>query len=326
MYQHNIYTHTQQYKLKIKPQSNAQLKDKFYYKNINSAQFHSNLLYSFNILKSKKGVGILPALIASVVISGGAITLASVGLFSVNSAKNIELLATMETLNVNIEQTASSPSLLLKSKDHSDNSEFKTCLESNACAPLISPMDITLYNLAGDVISNGSGVFYNSKGKICASHNENHCPFKVTSQVKGYCLVSTCSDDNIKGFSISYKIDITDGFKNQQLFSKQNNVFMSRLEVLNASVIQSCGPNELLIGINNDNTSICVANNEVIGSVSHRTDIVHNSDGDGDGDGGSGSGGSSGSGSGGSGGSGSGGSSGSGSGGSGGSGDSGSCP
>ena len=255
----------------------------------------SNLL-SLQIFKSIKGVGVLPALITSFVISGGTLTLTSVSLFSAKSAKNIELISNMESLNINIEQTASSPSLILSSKDHPNNSAFKTCLENNICDPLINPIGITLINLEGDVISNGSGVLYDSTGKICASQDENYCPFRVTSQIEGYCMENSCSGNNIKGFSIIIKVDVTERFKNSlQLLSKQNRVFMSRLEVLNASVYQSCNANEMLIGINNENTPICVTNDEVIASINHRTRVVHmggggDGGGDGDGDGGGGSG------------------------------------
>ena len=235
------------------------------------------------ILKSRAGVGVIPALISAVVLSGGVLTLSSVSLFSVKSAKNIELLATMELLDVNISETASSPSLLLDSKDHSDNSAFKKCVENNDCASLLSLVDITLYNVQGDIISNGDGVFYNSEGKICNGPNKHYCPFKVTSQVEGYCHVGTCNSENIKGFSINYKIDITDNFKNQQLFSKERKTFVSRLELLNARTALNCSSDELLIGINNDNTPICIANDPIIASTTYQTGSSSSGGGDGDG-------------------------------------------
>ena len=183
-------------------------------------------------------------------------------MFSLNSAKNIELLATMETLSMNIEQIASSPKLLLQSKENPYNSAFKQCLESNNCASLTSLVNIALYNLDGEVISNGEGVFYNSEGKICETYNANYCPFKVTSQMKGYCYTSSCSADNIKGFTIHFKI--TNEANNQRLFHKKTKVFISRLELVNARVVLDCSENELLIGINNDNTAICEENTDII--------------------------------------------------------------
>ena len=57
---------------------------------------------------------------------------------------------------------------------------------------------------------------------------------------------------------------ITNEANNQRLFHKKTKVFISRLELVNARVVLDCSENELLIGINNDNTAICEENTDII--------------------------------------------------------------
>ena len=212
------------------------------------------------IIKYDQGFSIVSLLIAIFISSISVLSIMKISAVFMENWKDFYLLSTYETLKRNFEQTASSPTSVLSSKDLPGNTEIKECLEFGRCNSMNDYIDFSLANIAsGKIISSGSGVKYDIYGDICSSIGVGNCSFEMKSQIKAFCYAAVCEvDKGNDGFAIKYEITMMNTDKGI-MEKTEDFVYLKRSQFKNAKKEMGCV--EHFAGISQKNEAKCVNHN-----------------------------------------------------------------